>query len=374
MIQYRFLEPLDVLFLRGNKLFGDPGSYGAALIPPWPSVAAGALRSRMLVDDGLDPSAFRDSDTPHPALGTYADPGPFTVTGFHLARRQGTKAQTLHPLPADLLATREADELRLHRLVPTTPGPGVDSSAVLPRVPVFANDRQAKPVAGCWLTQAGWGRYLAGDLPDARDLVASGDLWQLDHRIGVGLDRASRRAADGQLFSTQAVALNPGHGFLVAVDGAEPPTTGSLRLGGDGRAAMLHAVDYDPIEADLERIAAQRRCRLILTGPGLFDGGWRPTGADAEDRFRLGGVSGRLVCAAVPRAEVVSGWDLASNRPKPAQRVAPTGSVYWLDELEADAEALRRLVARGLWDEEGFDAGRRAEGFNRAVVASWSEA
>ena len=58
MTQYRFLEPLDVLFLRGNKLFGDPGSYGESLIPPWPSVAAGALRSRILADDGVNLTDF----------------------------------------------------------------------------------------------------------------------------------------------------------------------------------------------------------------------------------------------------------------------------------------------------------------------------
>ena len=45
-----FIEPLDVLILRGNKLFADAGSHGEALMPPWPSVAAGALRSRMLID------------------------------------------------------------------------------------------------------------------------------------------------------------------------------------------------------------------------------------------------------------------------------------------------------------------------------------
>ena len=29
-IETRFIEPLDVLFLRGNKLFGDAGSHGVA--------------------------------------------------------------------------------------------------------------------------------------------------------------------------------------------------------------------------------------------------------------------------------------------------------------------------------------------------------
>ena len=42
MNSFHFIEPLDVLYLRGNKLFGDPGSYGESMIPPWPSVAAGA--------------------------------------------------------------------------------------------------------------------------------------------------------------------------------------------------------------------------------------------------------------------------------------------------------------------------------------------
>ncbi len=49
-LQTCFIEPLDVLFLRGNKLFGDPGSYGESLVPPWPSIAAGALRSRLLAE------------------------------------------------------------------------------------------------------------------------------------------------------------------------------------------------------------------------------------------------------------------------------------------------------------------------------------
>lgn len=30
------IEPLDVLILRGNKLFADAGSHGEALMPPWP--------------------------------------------------------------------------------------------------------------------------------------------------------------------------------------------------------------------------------------------------------------------------------------------------------------------------------------------------
>ncbi len=104
MTGYRFLEPLDVLFLRGNKLFGDPGSYGESLVPPWPSVAAGALRSRILADDGVDLAEFAQGTLTHPQLGTPDNPGDFAVTAFHLARRtEDQQVEVLIAPPADLV-------------------------------------------------------------------------------------------------------------------------------------------------------------------------------------------------------------------------------------------------------------------------------
>ena len=75
--------------------------------------------------------------------------------------------------------------------------------------------------------------------------------------------------------------------------------------------------------------------------------------------------------AAVSRADTVSGWDLATRQPKPAQKAAATGSVYWLDQLEATPEALGKLAAHGLWGQPCEDAQRRAEGFNRFSFAPY---
>ena len=84
-------------------------------------------------------------------------------------------------------------------------------------------------------------------------------------------------------------------------------------------------------------------------------------------------MQGRLAAAAVARNETISGWDLARWQPKPAQRVAPTGSVYWLDELKASPDALRQLAERGLWSASCEDEARRAEGFNRVQIAAWPD-
>ncbi|TVQ89485.1 MAG: type III-B CRISPR module-associated protein Cmr3 [Chromatiaceae bacterium] len=371
---YRFLQPLDVLFLRGNKLFGNPGSFGEALLPPWPAVAAGALRSAILASAGIDLGAFAAGQVPHPSIGTPAAPGPFRVTAFHLARRVASGAcEALIAPPADLILTRDAaGALQVDRLVPTAPAPGLASSAALPLLPVLAAPSRRKPVGDLWLDQRAWASYLAGDLPIAANLVPTAALWRLDARIGVGLDPERRRADDGKLFTAQAVALCPEVGFLVGIAGAEVPTSGVVRFGGDGRAAAIQAAPGERPTPDLAAIARAGRCRLILTSPGIFPGGWCLPGVGSDQRLRHNGVRARLVSAAVPRADTVSGWDLAQWQPKAAQRAAPTGSVYWLDELEATPEALRELTDAGLWDDPGAHPARRAEGFNRFTFAAWA--
>jgi len=395
---YRFIEPLDVLFLRGNKLFGDPGSYGESLIPPWPSVAAGAIRSRMLVDRQIDLNAFAQGKVTGDAeLGTPEVPGSFVLAGFYLARRAvDGRVEVLMPSPADLVISRSAAGVpQVSALAPQAMG--LPSSFPLPMLPVLAQGQQrSKPESGYWLTQAAWATYLQGGLPAAEQLVHSSQLWGFDARVGIGLDSTTGSVEDGKLFSVQAVVLHKqgqplgtdqqsgrpqlqGHdiGFLAAVAGAMPPAEGLLRFGGDGRAAAISEAPVDLPQPDYEALARSGRCRLILTSPAMFPEGWQLPGTDADNRLVLAeGVTARVVSAAVARAESLSGWDLAKQQPKALQRVVPTGSVYWLDELESSPAALRKLVENGLWPGAGNNEAnvtRRAEGFNRLAIAAWAQ-
>lgn len=369
----RFIEPLDVLFLRGNQLFGEAGSYGEALMPPWPSVAAGAIRSRILADSGIDLSAFASGKAAHPQLGTPQQPGSFVLQQFQLAHQQGGAVEPIWPLPADLVVSQAGDGTppSITALQPTTLHPQMVTSSPLPLVPVLAQGDRSKAASGWWLKHSGWQKYLQGQTPAAADLVHSRDLWAYDERIGIGLDEGTRSAADGKLFTARAVAFQPGVGFAVAVSGADVPAHGSLRLGGDGRAAQLHNTSLAWPQADHAAIAQARRCRLVLTSPGIFAGGWRLPGMAADGQLTLPGITARVVAASVSRAETISGWDLAARQPKAAVKAAGSASVYWLDDLQATPEALGKLVACGLWSEPCEDAQRRAEGFNRCALAAW---
>ena len=371
-MSWHFIEPVDVLFLRGNKLFGDPGSYGESQIPPWPSAAAGAIRASLLARDGIDFQRFANDKEPHPVVGTPAQPGPFRVTGFGLARRVNGRMERIWPLPSDLVVSQNRKErVDIRRIIPQSVAKGIESSFPLARLPVLAQPKRAKPAGGYWLKESGWTQYLAGETPIQDDLIETGQLWQADERVGVGLDPEQRRADDGKLFSIQGVDFSHGVGFAVGVDGAELPEEDLLRFGGDGRGARLLAAEYQPPQTPLDDLAAAGRARLVLTTPGLFPEGWRLPGISADGCFELMGVSGRVAAAAVSRAEVVSGWDLASWQPKTAWRAAPAGSVYWIEDLQGSAEQFGKLAARGLWPAKGYDAQRRAEGFNRFEWGAW---
>lgn len=371
-----FLEPLDALILRGNKLFGDPGSYGEALIPPSPSVAAGAIRSRMLADAGIDLAVFARGKIEHPELGTPSDPKNFVLQHFQLARKTNDDdCEILLAPPADLsIAEDEHGKPHARRALPTMLTNAIASSSPLPMQPILAESVRSKPAGGYWLTQSGFARYLQGGTPQSDELIPSSELWRMDERIGVGLSSDTRSVENGKLFSTQAIIFQPGIGFIATVNGATAPTSGLLRFGGDGRAVAIQARTFTPPQADLAAILHSGKLKIILQSPGLFTQGWLPNGITQDGnsyRFDLHGVRGKLVSAAVPRAEVISGWDLALWQPKPAQRVAPTGSVYWLDEVQATAETLRKLAAQGLWSESCEDVTRRAEGFNRLWLGAW---
>lgn len=369
MSQYRFIDPLDVLYLRGNKLFGAAGDHGAALMPPWPSLAAGALRSRMLVDHGIDPAEFaaghRPSGALGAALGTVTEPGRLRINLLTLAHRDGTP---YFPLPAD---TRVI-EGQVACLQPRVPHAALQSSYPLPQWPVLPQASAGKPESGWWLTLAGLNRWLAGEVPLPEQLIASSQLWRYDARLGIALDSQARTAATGHIYTAEAVALAKDIGFLVGVDGVEDavlPKSGLLRLGGDGRGAQVSPARAPRLTVDWARIERERRFKVMTLTPGLFAHGWSWLDP-ADGLWRCGESQARCVAASVPRAEVVSGWDLANQRPKPAQRTVPVGAVYWFAEFSGDIDSLRQLMMQGL---PGADANRQAEGFNHLLIAAWPQ-
>jgi len=397
---YYFVEPLDVLMIRGNKSFGGDGQHGEAVMPPWPSLFAGAFRSALLGHDAQMLSRFvaigtdqalsveaRNAqmrsllgDALFAALGTPAEPGDLRITWLSLAKGMsgvGSAPQrvlAIVPLPADLSAFDEDEGVApLLALEPALPPVGQASSGELPQTAMLRLGKQVKPVAGRWLNDVGLSQHQAGVVP--KEVIKTEALFKREVRLGIALDPHSGTAQNGALYTTEAVSFCPGAGFLVGMEGdhGQLPGTGLLRLGGDGKGARYRHLQNYQLPGAPQRLPGNA-FRLILTTPGIFTGGWLPERVtrqpDGGYRLNGDGFSARLACAAVGRNDVISGWDLAHWQPKTARRVAPAGSVYWFDELSGDLGKLAAWVEQGLWGDHP-DLQRRAEGFNRAVVAPW---
>lgn len=373
-----FMQPLDVLVLRGNKLFADAGSHGEALMPPWPSVAAGALRSRILVDAGIDPSTFskgqaRLTEALHRVLGSVSKPGKFRISHFGLGRRAGTDknglVEVLLPMPADFSVNDQGagTALQARKL-----HPGIQSSYPLSEQPTLLQPSAGKPQSGLWMTALGLAAWQEGKTLSAQQKhwVSSAELWSVDQRLGIEIDNSTSTAASGQLYTSEAVSLDAGVGFVARVAGADGflPEDGLLRFGGDGHAASVSACDSSLPGVSHVDLAKHGRFRLMLTSPGIFPHGWRLPGMQEDGRWHFHGASARLASAVLPRLETVSGWDIARRQPKPALRVVPTGSVFWLDDFKGDPSALDEIANQGLPIDS---ADRRAEGFNNCLLAYW---
>lgn len=337
-----FLEPLDILYLRGNAHFGGAGAHGMALMPPWPSLAAGALRSRLLAEG--ERLASLDE---------------FRLIHFGLAQLASPElAMPLLPLPADVMVVSETLADASYARPAALPD-GVVGSQTLPLLPAFTMARPAKPQGGLWMNAAGIRAWLDAAPLLPGHLCRASDFWLSDPRLGIALDPVKRSAADGKIYTAEAIAFKEKVGFIAVYGGAPAlPAKSLLRLGGDGRAAAVSTPAFSLPQPDWQRIAAEGRFRMLLTTPGFFADGWQPTG-----------VPGELVAASVGRAATVSGWDLLNNAPKPAQRAAPAGSVYWFDKL-ADLSRLKELADNGL---PLSDAARQAEGWNRCLIAPWAK-
>lgn len=418
-----FLEPADGWVFRGNRPFGEGGdNHAESAFPPSPSVVAGALRTAILRQRGVDLDELKRGGRCLPAdleayLG-YAPgpgrdfvPGRFHVRELEVAVRSDTgDVSTLREAPADVVTAVKAEQRADGD--PRIGGPGRSRP---PSQPATVGDESDGREAGFlrpvelarfgavssathpwlpWNTELGrfqrsrgllspetWEDYLAGRGP--LRMTHSLSAWfSRELRVGIGLNAAARTAEKGKLYTTEHVMacdrLEMGSdyqrpGLVVDVPGLENvlqlPTV--VRLGGDGKLARVIAAAKTEESPPPGIDAGGTRFRLVLRSPlpvgeensALQVEGGRP--------FRLaeGALEARIVALAGDPAEFLGGFDLILGAPKPSVRALPAGTVLWCEAVKGRMEEFVSRFHRRSLCAEGSP--RWAEGFGLAVVATW---
>ena len=368
------IEPRDPLIVRDGRPFGPiPGARARSLPFPFPSTIAGGVRTR----DGLDPEGrFKISEIPR--LKRIAVRGPLLV---ELDSSVGDIRAWFAPAPADALLLDVdppgSGRAVIKRLVPLRPPSGASTNLPPGLVPVGMPEpdpRKPCPTAPRFWNWERFERWLVDPQQEEvrlADLGCNGPIQET--RTHVRILGETGTGAEGALFQTRGLEFTQADtrerlALAVATD-APNLRVGVAPLGGERRLVFWRKSNrhLPQCPAELPKLIGEKgHCRVILLTPAHFLKGSMPSWL-LEDRH---GVQPSLAAMALPRAQVVSGWDLEKRKPKPTRRLAPAGTVLFF-KLTGETRAIQGWV-EALWmqcisDEEQA----RRDGFGLAVLGVW---
>jgi CRISPR-associated protein Cmr3 len=369
--------PRDPLIFRDGRPFDAiPGARARSLPFPYPSTLIGAVRTRA----GMGPNGQFDKAR-IPKLLQHCLRGPFLAQ----VDASGQVQDWCLPPPQDALWVAREEKVERYWLRPVSLKEAQTAmpeglQPVGPSQIIKEKPYRHAPVFWSWEAVRDW-LMAPVDGPTDPICVGLGDLPQETH-MHVSIDPHTYTAREGFLFQTTGLRFlymsegNEGGslgqlqalGLLVQTDA---PFTGGLGyLGGEQRVVFWEPITWEPPDPPSEVLEAAekyRAVRLVLATPAYFEKGCLP-------KWFLEAVPGVLAqveaVALSQRPAFLTGWDLERGQEKPARRLAPGGTVYFL-RLEGPAEARRRFV-ESLWFQTVSDYEQdRRDGFGVALFGVW---
>jgi len=290
----------------------------------------GVVRTHYLERMGVDWNAYRVGAVDPEIMEAVGLPeqdnrpatfGNLRVSGPLVARlnANGT-VECLIKAPLDLLYNKDKQVYRLLRPEPREFETNVPFDAWQP---LMGGGEKFKGAEG-WLTERQFNSYLDGQIGAIGQLVQTDEVFQLENRVGLALDYTRRANRESMFYHAEFVRPCERVGLLFHVNfEIFEGQSGTLGIGGESRTGHYEITN----EPTLFQKSHTGRIRIILLTPGYFREGWQPR----EQNWSPWVGNGRLVSAVVGKPQLISGWDLAHNRPKPLHHFVPAGSVFFFE-------------------------------------------
>lgn len=370
--EWIFIEAHDVWMFRDAKPFtAGEGFIARSTFPPYPQTVQGAIRSLVIEQSGISHADFR-SRADEMLLGKIGAPattkagnatlGNFWMKGPYVACRRGEKIRLLVPTPLDVIRRKDNPDGPFVLLRPQPP----DFACNVPfdgwQMLVPPDTKEYEP-AGGWLRQADFERYLNGQPPKSKHVVKTSDIYELDGRVGLALDYTRRTHRESMFYNIEFARPQRDIGLLVEVpEGLLVESSGFITLGGESRMGRYETVDFA-----LPTNTHKGKIKMVLLTPAYFSGGWQPENGNWS---RWVGHEGQLVSMALGRPDLISGWDVVRNQPKPLYHYVPAGSVYYFENATTPTMPFTETVPDASFEGNKLDAGR--VGFGAFAVGTWS--
>ncbi len=363
-----FIEPLDLLLFRDGKPFSAGTDHLArSVFPPFPTTLTGFIRSTLLLNAGLDWERARQA---YGDLGSPNGYGEFRLQGMFLRKED----KDFVPVPRDLVRGRDSGRYYFMRPLSLNVSEGFYSNFPSQELRHLwaSSDEMVEGIQGYIPLDVLFATVLNGIVPDPSAILPVVSVLTPEPRTNIGINRSTRTADEGRLFTVEFLRLAKGVGFHVRFEGVRwPGQAGFGTLGGEQRPVrwlVLDSWDYPSLHQAARMITETRRFKVVLMTPAIFDRGWQP-GSRCEDIFAAAGVRVRLVGAAVGRPVKIGGFDLHTRAPKPIRAAVPAGSVYFYEILEGDPTHLVAGWGMTCVSDHDWEAG-----MGLSVIGGWEYA
>lgn len=354
-------EPFDTWFFRESRPQGSIGaSELGSVFPPPVRTLLGAVRTAIgdawHARHGTDWRQFEQLHELRALIGYADDLGRLRCQGPFLV----LNGQRLYPAPATLMV-KDGRYFLLDLGCPVRCDLGhVHLPAFPAKLHGLADLTGARPAQHCWLTLDGWNALLAGQEPQASQVVDKRQLFSEEPRLGIGRDNQRSAVAHGMLYQTLHLRLHEGVTLELVIDGLTDdlplPERQVIRLGGEGRQAAL---TLQQNEHHWPQAAASTHGKTLVLYtlsptpcaaglPAGIPAGFQAVKAADVDVWEgeISGVGLRILAVACGRPLREGGWDMARHQSRPVHSLLPAGSALFVQPLDARPDALANLHGR----------------------------
>jgi len=317
-------EPEDWLAFREARRFNPSDRVESTLPSAFPFY--GALRTAILKKlrgSSLDPRKIELSEEEKEVIGNSEKAGALSFFGPFIFEKAKDGEKYYLPAPKNIYVLEERDQKRRFKTMPVLKlQEKIEVGHLkldLAWIPEFEGAEEAK---GDYIELKEMERLRRGE----EFKPAKPENFSKETRLGIALESDSKHAAEGMIYTFTYYRFKNG-GFAMFTD--DERTLELIRknnieedgvfLGAKQRWAKVSIKEletevFEPLEG---------KTSISLVTPAIFkEGGIAPESGKFED-VNIVAITGK-------KKTVISGWDLANNRPKPIYHAASPGTVYYL--------------------------------------------
>ncbi len=341
------INALDTLFFRDGKPFsmGDD-SFAQGIFPPPPSVIYGALRSAYFANDMQEFTNLKLHNTDS-SLNIKVNGFAYLVEETFWSNKE-VQNQIYYPAPLDLVQTEEEEKANEAHLNTNCYSKNEDYYSSSPLSNIIAHQEQVEGLENAIIDIEKMQEYLNGDTKFT-DIRKLSDYILPEHKVGNGLENATRKTEDGKLYQLKMnrfVAWKKDDekniatkNFSLLVDTTyETQSNTLLKLGAEGKTVVANEFEKSIVlQVPNPTITAKKDTyfKLYFSSPTIFkNNGAIPDFINPTTlKGTFDGIELELVTAFVGKYIPIGGFDLNQNKPKMMYKAVPAGSVYYFKLL-----------------------------------------